>query len=360
MEEEEILQDLPQVPEPKPEDPRALFYTSFTSEIKALEETITNLSSARVADRQPSIDHILSKIGELTHDLKDASNYLPGYDQRVYSEQLKTLADQLSTSRKAFAPRTKFSFKNRSSNSRSSAAASEATIPGVTAPAETVSVEALPAVGNSSSGFETPPAGTPQTTTKQDQNPTSVSTLSSHQNAHLTTPLATPTTTILSLTTLHRCIITHPLPVGQTPTAFTTLAVNDATSSILIPNPVAGPAHLTSLTNCIVVLTCHQFRLHSSHNVDVYLSCGSRPIIEHCKNIRVSSLPKQFANSEGSDNEMWKHIDDFNWLKEGRPSPNWRVLEEGEKVSDGVWEKVLEEGSKLDEELVKVLPGEVV
>ena len=110
--------------------------------------------------------------------------------------------------------------------------------------------------------------------------------------------------------------------------------------------------------------------MHHSSNVDVYLHCTSRPIIEDCSGIRFAELPSAYAkmlgvankNTEhGSDGDvaesgdggvddveeagkgenMYRHVDDFKWLKSD-PSPNWSVLEEEDRVKDEVWMQVLD------------------
>jgi len=86
------------------------------------------------------------------------------------------------------------------------------------------------------------------------------------------------------------------------------LHVRNLTRCVLLLPPVAGSALLHDLTDCTVVLGCHQvcedrvyiftfyvpglqFRMHSSKNVDVFLSISSDPIIEHCERIRFARYP---------------------------------------------------------------------
>ncbi|EPS45414.1 hypothetical protein H072_567 [Dactylellina haptotyla CBS 200.50] len=331
-------------PKPEPQTPRDIFHSSFTLEIGALEERVLAFPAVRAQDRDSFIDKILSKIGALTHDLGDASNYLPAYDQR----RLKSLADQFSTARKELAPRAKFSFKNRRAVASPSPA--EATASSTSQPAAQQAQQ---------TPVDTPPAGASKSFTSSipaDR----VATLSSRQNARLHPPAPTPKTTILSLSSLTNCIVTSTPQTSAT--QFATLSITDITSSILLCGAIAGPAHITSLKNSILVLSCHQFRLHSSTNVDVYLRCRSRPIIEHCKGIRVAWLPERFANANSNEDssggaDMWNQVDDFNWLKEGKPSPNWAVLEDTHRITDEVWEKVVDEESRIDGGLAEILPG---
>lgn len=57
-----------------------------------------------------------------------------------------------------------------------------------------------------------------------------------------------------------------------------------------------GPAHLTGVEDSVVVVACRQFRMHESRGVDVYLWCGSRPIIEACEGVRFAPLPSCFVS----------------------------------------------------------------
>merc|ERR1711964_676119 len=44
--------------------------------------------------------------------------------------------------------------------------------------------------------------------------------------------------------------------------------------------------------NSIIVVASRQVRMHDCKNVDIYLHCGSRPIIEDCSNVRFSPIPE--------------------------------------------------------------------
>ena len=41
-------------------------------------------------ERNDAVDFCLTGISKLTHEVKDASSYLPAYDQRTYSEASET------------------------------------------------------------------------------------------------------------------------------------------------------------------------------------------------------------------------------------------------------------------------------
>ncbi|CBH17945.1 hypothetical protein, conserved [Trypanosoma brucei gambiense DAL972] len=117
---------------------------------------------------------------------------------------------------------------------------------------------------------------------------------------------------------------------------------------ILIP-PVAGSVFISDCSQCKVYVACHQLRLKNCTGSDMYVSCASTPIIECCTGMRFgpygcwtgilhSSIGEHRYNSheewlkclgEIEDlqraGEMYKTVDDFQWLKK-TPSPNWCVL----------------------------------
>jgi hypothetical protein len=54
----------------------------------ALQEQMEHLSSTSPSgsERSDAIDECLAGIDRLSHDVKDASSYIPAYDQRTYSQ----------------------------------------------------------------------------------------------------------------------------------------------------------------------------------------------------------------------------------------------------------------------------------
>ena len=79
-------------------------------------------------------------------------------------------------------------------------------------------------------------------------------------------------------------------------TPFATLAVNSVTESLLICGRTSGAAHITGVRNSTLIVWSRQVRMHECEDCLVYLRCGSRPIIEHCKNIRVTPFPPMYVS----------------------------------------------------------------
>ncbi len=126
---------------------------------------------------------------------------------------------------------------------------------------------------------------------------------------------------------------------------FTGLTLRNIDNSLIVGGHVAGPIHITNMHDSVLVVACGQFRMHDSKAVDVYLHCGSRPIIEDCEGIRFAPLPNVYETEEnksgaGGNANLWDRVDDFKWLK-SEPSPHWKVLEESERIEERVWSEIV-------------------
>jgi hypothetical protein len=66
----------------------------------AIQEQISQLSSIAVAggERQDAIENILAGISRLSNEVSDASDYVPAYDQRLYSEVWSHLGPDIAFS----------------------------------------------------------------------------------------------------------------------------------------------------------------------------------------------------------------------------------------------------------------------
>ena len=90
---------------------------------------------------------------------------------------------------------------------------------------------------------------------------------------------------------------------------------------------------MTDLADSTLYVATRQFRMHGARNVDVYLHCGSRPIIEDCEGVRFAPLPEGMVAEElRRVPNQWDQVDDFMWLR-AEQSPNWGILPEGERVA---------------------------
>lgn len=98
-----------------------------------------------------------------------------------------------------------------------------------------------------------------------------------------------------SLTDLTGCIVDMSIPTSQGH-AFPGLAMRAIKKSLIVAGRVAGPVHITGISDSILVLVAHQVRIHDCKNVDIYLHCTSHPIIEDCSGLRFAPLPACYVS----------------------------------------------------------------
>lgn len=120
--------------------------------------------------------------------------------------------------------------------------------------------------------------------------------ISGHTGLHIILPSsASRATASGSLTKLSRCIVDMSVPTA-TNAPFAGLALKNIKNSLIIAGHVAGAAHITGVEDSIIVVSSRQVRMHECKNVDIYLHCASRPIIEDCSNVRFSPIPENYVS----------------------------------------------------------------
>lgn len=179
--------------------------------------------------------------------------------------------------------------------------------------------------------------------------------ISGHQNLHIVLPSsASRATSAGSLKNLNDCIVDMSVPT-MNGAPFAGLALRAVNNSLIIAGHVAGAAHITGVVNSIIAVSSRQVRMHDCKNVDIYLLCSSRPIIEDCCNVRFAPIPKFYVSfklaicdqSRSSNPEQikpskapvinqWDQVDDFKWLK-AEHSPNWSIIPENERMEEEIW-----------------------
>jgi hypothetical protein len=115
--------------------------------------------------------------------------------------------------------------------------------------------------------------------------------ISGHKDIHIILPTtASRATSSGSVTNLTRCIVDLSEPTAHG-TPFAGLTLQNVKNSLIVAGHVAGSAHITGVENSVILVASRQVRMHNCKNVDVYLHCASRPIIEDCSDIRFSPIP---------------------------------------------------------------------
>ena len=181
-------------------------------------------------------------------------------------------------------------------------------------------------------------------------------TLGNHDGIHIILPpSAAHATSTGTLSMLHRCVVDMSKPTFKT-RPFATLYLKNTQDSLIVIGHVNGAAHVTNVSNSVIVVASQQFRIHESQNCDVYLLTPSRPIIDDSTRIRFAPLPEKYMNEADKDVEnQWQNVDDFKWLR-SEPSPNWSVLDESQRIPAEVWKDIVPGGPKYGvEEILKAV-----
>lgn len=115
---------------------------------------------------------------------------------------------------------------------------------------------------------------------------------SSESGSYIISPLAAGKDSgACSLASRHNCIINLPATRQQSESVLSSLAIQDVTQSVIVCGTVEGPIHVSGVKSSVIQVKARQFRIHNSRDVDVYMSCASRPTLENSTNIRLAKLP---------------------------------------------------------------------
>lgn len=256
-------------------------------------------------------------------EVKDAASYLPAYDVRTFSDGVKNLSNNLQTVRAEFAPPKKFQFKSTRKNPSAISLSDAAEL----AQNQTLRVPraggASSDTSNANSSFSPTPMeklspseekleleynNAQQRSQSQTLHPppptphrSSTISISSHNSKHIQLPAsANHATCSGAVTNLRQSVVDLCPPTsGKTYSGapFATLTLKNIRDSLVVCGRVTGPTHITDVTSSTIVVATGQFRMHGSKDVDVYLWCGSRPIIEDCEGIRFFALPGNYVSS---------------------------------------------------------------
>jgi len=366
------------------------FYRHFQAECTELQEQIAQLENYSLVggEKQDAIDHVNSGITRLSDEVSDASGFVPAYDQRVYSQAIKALQEKLQDARTKFAPKPRFQFKQQKNNSAislndaaelaqekrlkapgfgqsllSSNESSIATTPAhlKTPPSEANSKDTLGDLPSFPKNYNEEMTKGPAAPVRKPSfsQATNVD-ISGHNRLHIILPSsASRATASGSLTKLNRCIVDMSVPTANG-APFAGLALQSIKDSLIIAGHVAGAAHITGVENSIIVVESRQVRMHDCKNVDIYLHCASRPIIEDCSNVRFSPIPECYMTTQETPvQSQWDQVDDFKWLK-AEHSPNWSILPDEDRLDEQVWTDVVPGGPGVGlEDILKRmnLPG---
>lgn len=343
-------------------DPKEKFFRHFQAEITLIQDEIDSLATMAAVggERQAGIDKVLAGISRLSNEVMDATDFIPSYDQRAYSQAIKALTEKLNTTTGKLGPKSRFQFKARNTGTAGTqqGATSDPRLrrPGGSDGSQDVersnsaildaeagdalgSLPSFPDAKNYNEELSRPEhaGGVRKPSFSTAKNIA----LSDHTGLHIMLPsTASRATSSGSVMNLTRCIVDMAIPTS-TDAPFAGLALKNIKHSLIVAGHVAGPAHITGIEDSIIVVAARQVRIHECKNVHIYLHCTSHPIIEDCSRMKFAPLPAYYGNeSTASDTNQWDQVDDFKWLKD-TASPNWSLMVEDARLPDDVWKNTV-------------------
>jgi hypothetical protein len=233
-----------------------------------------------------NIDQLFLSFNDLKEYFINASYSLTLYDKRLYGEQLDKLEKSLQECREKNQPRKKFTFSKKIEKKKET----ENKEPILAAPQETTQTDSLSLI----KGIEN----------KTGEN------LTLGQN---------DLDASFKLMNLERCHINlH----GKMKTIY----LKNLKNCVINIGVIGGACFIDNCVECELQLAAHQVRIHNSNKTVFRLFATSKPIIEHCTNLkfgqynyRYEGFDQNFAETKFTGKEnLWDQVQDFNWLKQDK------------------------------------------
>ena len=279
----------------------AIFLETFNALEKSVHENFSsNINLAR------------EQFQTLTRLVSENATNIPGYELRKIQAAISKLQSKIIQAEESSRPQRKFKFNNRKAKEESSNTILKEEL-------ATSNQNQLP----SSSNFN------------DSKIPEKVSsaTLSNINNQVITLDAAASSSQDLWLDNINNCtIIIKGLP--------STLHMTNLTGCSIIGGPILTSIFVDSCQRSKFVFGCQQLRAHKSNECDFYLHVRGRAIIEDCRECRFAPYNRDYSD-KGNDFSLadldvstnnWSLVDDFNWLSTEKPSPNWSILPENERI----------------------------
>jgi len=131
------------------------------------------------------------------------------------------------------------------------------------------------------------------------------------------------------------CVVGFSLSCSTRCDVTRALHIDNLKRCYVFTGPVAGSVLMESCQDCTFFFAARQIRLHTSLRCDYYLHVLSRPIIEHCSQLRFAYYSLQYPTLRAQlhtaeldkprARTMWQNVDDFGWHRT-QHSPNWSEL----------------------------------
>eukprot|EP01135_Chromosphaera_perkinsii_P002365 Nk52_evm19s222 gene=Nk52_evmTU19s222 len=119
------------------------------------------------------------------------------------------------------------------------------------------------------------------------------------------------------------------------PSSSTALQLSSLRECVVMAGPSAGSVFIEDCSKCQLYIACHQLRVHSTFDSDIYLHVTSNPIIEDCDGLHFGEYNYSYSNVDSDfdkasldrSRNFWDKVNDFKWLKAHTKSPHWNIID---------------------------------
>lgn len=273
---------------------KSSFDLTFKTKLKEINDKLTNIENNHINTEY--FQEILQKINELQEFVNDSKTFLPAYNMKRCSNEIKDITKCYEQIYEKLLPKKKFTFGKRSAQPVVKTKVEEKFKP----------INELK-VYKDDCGFKN----------------------RSNENLKLTEDQTYMKD--IALDVLSNCtVFIYGTPSTVRVSSLSTCKVfTCASTSIFVEN----------CKNTIFVCASQQLRVHDTFATDFYIYVTSSAIIENCKQLRFAPLTLnsiqlkrsfEMANFDVAHNN-WKVINDFDWLSSYESSPNWCEIPEDER-----------------------------
>lgn len=275
-------------------DQKSSFDLSFKTKLKKINDMLLYIENNSIEIE--NFQEVLHKINELQEFVNDSKTFLPAYNMKKCSNEIKDITKCYELLHEKLLPKKKFAFGKRPAKSLVKVKAED-----IFEPINKFKVY------KEDYGFKNRSNETLKLT--EDETFSKDIELDALSNCNVFI-CGTPSTVRVSL--LSSCKI-----------------FACASTSIFVEN----------CKNTIFVCASQQLRIHDTVATDFYIYVTSSAIIENCKQLRFAPLTLNSPLIETSfqqtgfdkSNNNWKVINDFDWLSSYELSPNWCEIPEEER-----------------------------
>ncbi|XP_022176921.1 tubulin-specific chaperone C [Myzus persicae] len=278
----------------EPINQKSSFDLSFKTKLKEINDMLISIENNCI--ETDNFHDILQKINELQEFLNDSKTFLPAYNMKKCSNEIKDVTKCYEQLHEKLQPKKKFTFGKRPPKS-------------VVKPKVEDRFEPIDEskVYKEDLGFKN----------------------RSNENLILTEDETFSKDIALDVLTNCNVIICGTPSTVRVTSLSTCKIFACASTSIFVEN----------CKDTIFVCASQQLRIHDTFATDFYIYVTSSAIIENCKQLRFAPitlnsllLKKSFeiANFDETNNN-WKIINDFDWLSSYESSPNWCEIPEEER-----------------------------